>query len=79
MTAASPGRAFVFGDNVDTDVLAPGLYMKKPIQEMARHCLEALDPAFATAVRPGDIVVGGEISGSGRRASRPPRRCAISA
>lgn len=63
--AAAPGRAFVFGDNVDTDVLAPGLYMKKPIDELAKHCLEALDPTFATTVRPGDIVVGGENFGLG--------------
>ena len=60
-----PGRAFVFGDNVDTDTLAPGLYMKKPIEEMARHTLEALDPAFATTVRAGDIVVGGDNFGMG--------------
>jgi 3-isopropylmalate/(R)-2-methylmalate dehydratase small subunit len=59
------GRAFVFGDNVDTDSLAPGLYMKKPIEEMARHTLEALDPTFATSVRAGDIVVGGENFGMG--------------
>ncbi len=59
------GRAFVFGDNVDTDTLAPGLYMKKPIEEMARHTLEALDPSFATTVRAGDIVVGGDNFGMG--------------
>ena len=59
------GRAFVFGDNVDTDTLAPGLYMKKPIEEMARHTLEALDPGFATTVRAGDIVVGGDNFGMG--------------
>lgn len=63
--AAAPGRAFVFGDNVDTDVLAPGLYMKKPIEELAKHCLEALDPTFATTVRSGDVVVGGENFGLG--------------
>ena len=63
--AATSGRTFVFGDNVDTDVLAPGLYMKKPIEELAKHCLEALDPSFATTVRPGDIVVGGENFGLG--------------
>jgi 3-isopropylmalate/(R)-2-methylmalate dehydratase small subunit len=65
MNNTTPGRAFVFGDNIDTDVLAPGLYMKKPIQEIAKHCLEAVDPAFATTVRPGDIVVGGENFGLG--------------
>jgi 3-isopropylmalate/(R)-2-methylmalate dehydratase small subunit len=65
MTQPISGRAFVFGDNIDTDVLAPGLYMKKPIEEIAKHCLEAVDPGFATSVRPGDIVVGGENFGLG--------------
>jgi 3-isopropylmalate/(R)-2-methylmalate dehydratase small subunit len=63
--ASSPGRAFVFGDNVDTDALAPGLYMKGAIDTLAQHCLEALDPQFARAVRPGDFVVGGENFGMG--------------
>lgn len=65
MSMQNAGRAFVFGDNVDTDTLAPGLYMKKPIEEMARHTLEALDPAFANTVRAGDIVVGGDNFGMG--------------
>lgn len=59
------GRAWVFGDNVDTDVLAPGLYMKGPIGELAEHCLETLDPRFAGAVRPGDVVVAGSNFGMG--------------
>ncbi len=41
------GRAWVFGDDIDTDTLAPGLYLKRPIDELARHCLEAVDPGFA--------------------------------
>jgi len=59
------GRAFVFGDDINTDVLAPGLYFKASMDEMARHCLEAVDPAFAGAVRPGDIVVAGRNFGVG--------------
>lgn len=59
------GRAFVFGDDVDTDALAPGRYMKATIEELARHCLEAVDPGFAGAVRPGDIVVAGRNFGMG--------------
>ena len=59
------GRAWVFGDDVNTDVMAPGLYFKAPMAEMARHCLEAIDPAFATGVRPGDIVVAGRNFGVG--------------
>jgi len=59
------GRAFVFGDDIDTDALAPGRYMKAPIAELARHCLEAIAPDFANAVRPGDIVVAGRNFGMG--------------
>lgn len=58
-------RAWVFGDDIDTDVLAPGRYMKLGIGEIARHCLEAVDPAFAASVRPGDVVVAGRNFGAG--------------
>ena len=57
--------AFVFGDNIDTDVLAPGHAMKLEPREMARFCLEAVDPAFAATVRPGDVVVAGRNFGMG--------------
>jgi 3-isopropylmalate/(R)-2-methylmalate dehydratase small subunit len=56
---SATGRAWVFGDNVDTDALAPGLYMKGSLAALASHCLEAVDPNFARSVKPGDIVVGG--------------------
>jgi 3-isopropylmalate/(R)-2-methylmalate dehydratase small subunit len=59
------GRAWAFGDNVDTDALAPGAYVKYGIEEIARHCLESIDPAFAANVRPGDVLVGGRNFGAG--------------
>ncbi len=59
------GRAFVFGDDIDTDALAPGLYMKRPIAELAAHCLETVDPDFAKSVKPGDVVVAGDNFGMG--------------
>jgi 3-isopropylmalate/(R)-2-methylmalate dehydratase small subunit len=59
------GRVWRFGDNVDTDSLAPGLYMKQPIAELAKHCLEALEPRFAAEVRPGDVIVAGRNFGMG--------------
>lgn len=65
LAATATGHAWVFGDNVDTDVLAPGLYMKGPVSELAKHCLEALDPRFAREAQPGDIVVGGSNFGMG--------------
>ncbi len=59
------GRAFVFGDDIDTDVLAPGSLMKLPPQELAKHCLTAIDPDFARDVRPGDVLVAGANFGLG--------------
>lgn len=59
------GTVHRFGDNIDTDQLAPGRYMKFSIEEIARHCLEAIDPGFVTRVRAGDIVVAGENFGAG--------------
>ncbi len=59
------GRAFVFGDKIDTDVLAPGPYMRSSIKVLASHCLEAIDPDFASEVRPGDVIVAGDSFGIG--------------
>jgi 3-isopropylmalate/(R)-2-methylmalate dehydratase small subunit len=67
------GRAWVLGDDVDTDALAPGKYMKYGIEEIARHCLEAVDAGFATAVRPGDVVVGGRNFGAGSSREQAPQ------
>ena len=65
-------RAWVFGDNVDTDVIAPGRYMKFGIEEIAPHCFEALLPHFAKSVQPGDIVVGGRNFGAGSSREQAP-------
>ena len=59
------GRAWVFGDNINTDVLAPGQYIKLPIEKLAVHCLESVDANFASEVSPGDIIVGGRNFGIG--------------
>jgi 3-isopropylmalate/(R)-2-methylmalate dehydratase small subunit len=67
------GRAWKFGDNLDTDVLAPGLYMKFGIDEIAKHCLETVRPEFATTVRLGDVVVGGRNFGVGSSREQAPQ------
>lgn len=59
------GRIWAFGDDVDTDLLAPGQYMKSPIEVLASHCLEALEPRFAAEARPGDVVIAGRNFGIG--------------
>ncbi len=59
------GRAWVVGNDLNTDMLAPGFAMKLGIEGIARHCLEAVDPAFATGVQRGDVLVGGRNFGTG--------------
>jgi 3-isopropylmalate/(R)-2-methylmalate dehydratase small subunit len=66
------GRAWVFGDDIDTDALAPGRYMKAGIEELARHCLESIDPGFAGAVRSGDVLVAGRNLGAGSSREQAP-------
>ena len=67
------GRAWKLGDNVDTDVLAPGRYMKFSIEEIATHCLEDVLPQFASAVKPGDVVTGGRNFGAGSSREQAPQ------
>lgn len=60
------GRAFVYGDDVDTDRLFPGRYLfVADAAGMRKHALEDLDPTFRERVRPGDVLVGGRNFGTG--------------
>jgi 3-isopropylmalate/(R)-2-methylmalate dehydratase small subunit len=65
-------RTWVLGDNVDTDVITPGRYMKFGIEEIAKHCLEPLLPGFASTVAQGDIVVAGRNFGAGSSREQAP-------
>ncbi len=65
-------KAWVFGDNVDTDAIAPGRYMKLGIDEIAKHCLESVSPPFASSVEKGDFVVGGRNFGAGSSREQAP-------
>ncbi len=69
---AIQGRAWCFGDDISTDLLAPGAYAVAPLQERARHVLEAVNPRFAAAVRPGDVVVAGRNFGCGSSREHAP-------
>lgn len=67
------GRIWRFGDNIDTDAMAPGAFMKAGIDELARHCLASLRPEFPALVRPGDIVVAGTNFGMGSSREQAPQ------
>ena len=51
--------------DVDTDALAPVVWLKYGAEVIAQHCLEALRPQFALEVRAGDVIVAGPNFGIG--------------
>jgi 3-isopropylmalate/(R)-2-methylmalate dehydratase small subunit len=60
-------RVWVYGENVNTDLLFPGkyTYTLKTEADIAAHALEDLDPTFAKSVQPGDVIVAGKNWGCG--------------
>lgn len=56
----------ILGDDVNTDVIYPGSYLKlSDPAEMARHALEGLPEAASVAFTPGDVLVAGRNFGCG--------------
>ena len=68
------GRAFRFGDNVSTDHIIPGryTYLRSNLPELAKHVLEDADASFASRVKPGDFIVGGNNFGLGSSREHAP-------
>ncbi len=67
------GRAWVYGNDVDTDVIIPARYLvTSDPEELGRHCMEDLDPEFIKKMKPGDVVVGGENFGCGSSREHAP-------
>ena len=68
------GKAYKYGDNVDTDVIIPArhLSISDPVM-LAKHALEDLDSEFADTVKPGDVIVAGSNFGSGSSREHAPQ------
>lgn len=67
------GTVWKYGDNVDTDAIIPARYLNMSMaEELAQHCMEDIDPGFAGAVKPGDIIVAGENFGCGSSREHAP-------
>lgn len=67
------GRAWVYGDNIDTDVIIPARYLvSADPAELAKHCMEDIDSTFVREVKAGDIVVGGSNFGCGSSREHAP-------
>ncbi|MFN2389414.1 MAG: 3-isopropylmalate dehydratase small subunit [Actinomycetota bacterium] len=66
-------RAWVYGDNVDTDVIIPARHLITTDEsELAVHALEDLDPSFASSVQHGDVVFAGANFGCGSSREHAP-------
>jgi 3-isopropylmalate/(R)-2-methylmalate dehydratase small subunit len=60
-------------DNIDTDVILPGQYLKlHDYEEIAKHAMEGMDPNFRSRVKSGDFIVAGKNFGCGSSREHAP-------
>jgi 3-isopropylmalate/(R)-2-methylmalate dehydratase small subunit len=60
-------------DNIDTDVILPGPYLKiHDHKELAKHAMEGIDPKFPDKVSEGDFLVTGNNFGCGSSREHAP-------
>ncbi len=60
-------------DNIDTDVIIPGTYLKiHDYDELATHAMEGIDPDFPSKVKDGDFIVAGKNFGCGSSREHAP-------
>jgi 3-isopropylmalate/(R)-2-methylmalate dehydratase small subunit len=71
MSTRVRGRVWKFGDNVDTDVMAPWSSLSQPWEERRKVVLHNR-PEFAAQVRPGDVIVAGQNWGCGSSREHAP-------
>lgn len=59
------GRVWMFGDDINTDLVIPGFAVLFPREEQPRHCFSANRPGWVDEVRPGDVLIAGRNFGVG--------------
>ncbi len=74
MKSELKGKVWKFGDNISTDLIAPGRYfhLRSNLPELAKHTLEDADPDFTKKMKKGDFVVGGRNFGLGSSREHAP-------
>ena len=67
------GRAWKFGDDVNTDEIIPAIYLNTTDpKDMAARCMEGIDPDFTKKIAPGDIIVADKNFGCGSSREHAP-------
>ena len=59
------GKAWVFGDDINSDLLYPQAAFPLPLAEAARMVFRANRPGWSDEVQPGDLIVAGRNFGMG--------------
>jgi len=74
LRGALKGRVHKYDrDNIDTDVIIPGPYLKiHDHKELAKHAMEGIDPEFPEKVSQGDFLVTGSNFGCGSSREHAP-------
>jgi len=76
------GKVHKFEADVNTDVIIPARYLNiSEPAELAKHCMEDIDPEFTAKVKPGDMIVATTNFGCGSSREHAPlaiKACGIS-
>ncbi|WP_282730672.1 homoaconitase small subunit [Methanobacterium alcaliphilum] len=67
------GKVWKFGDNIDTDVIIPGRYLRTfNLDDLSAHVMEGVSSDFAQKVQKGDIIVADWNFGCGSSREQAP-------
>jgi 3-isopropylmalate/(R)-2-methylmalate dehydratase small subunit len=67
------GKVHKYGANVDTDAIIPARYLNvSEAAELAKHCMEGIDPEFVKRVKPGNIIMATTNFGCGSSREHAP-------
>src|SRR5687767_11172970 len=74
MPSISKGKAWIFGDNINTDIIIPFRFKSRTNDpyEMAKYAMYGWDPDFHKKISKGDVIVAGKNFGGGSSREQAP-------
>ncbi|MBM3254397.1 MAG: 3-isopropylmalate dehydratase small subunit [Candidatus Omnitrophica bacterium] len=67
------GRAYIFGNSINTDEIIPAKYLKTLDKNLlGRCCMSGIDKDFSKKIKKGDIIVAGKNFGCGSSREQAP-------